>query len=225
MKNNYNSGSTSVTLQPTTIINMREHLAQSNYNLVEQIAKCIQKKYGTSYRVSINDMRSAGHQGLAEALDSFNPEQGTPFGAYARTAIHNAMHNELRRLLPVDPKTAWDNGKGFSYNTIGDDSIFNPGENQVLDLRELNEMQTWLSNWDEEEEYLYDRLRAALKRLSPTDRDLIVNRFGFNGEPMTLKQLGFKYNVSAQAVAKRERRILDQLRADLDGTPFYSRCA
>ena len=223
MKNNYhNNGSTSVTPNSTTVINMREHLANSNYKLVEQIASRNHKKYGTSYRVSINDMRSAGHQGLAEALDSFNPEKGTSFAAYARTAIHNAMHNELRRLLPVDPKTAWDNGKRFSYNTIGDDSVFNPGENQMPNLRELNEMQTWLSNWDEEEEYLYDRLRAALKRLSPTDRDLIVNRFGFNGEPMTLKQLSLKYNISVQAVAKREQRILEQLRTTLDP---YSRCA
>ena len=223
MKNNYdNQGSTSVTLQPPTIINMREQLAKSNYKLVEQIARHNHKKYGTSYRVSIDDMRSAGHQGLAEALESFNPEQGTPLGAYARTAIQNAMHNELRRLLPVDPKTAWDNGKGFSYNTIGDDSVFNSDENQAPDLRKLNEMQTWLSNWDEEEECLYDRLRAALKRLSPTDRDLIVNRFGFNGESMTLKQLSYRYNVSVQAVAKREKRILEQLRTTLDP---YSRCA
>ena len=223
MKNNYdNNGSTSVTFNSTTVINMREHLAQSNYKLVEQIARRNQRKYGTSYRVSLEDMRSAGNQGLAEALESFNPEQGTPLGAYARTAIHNAMHNELRRFLPVDPKTAWNNGKGFSYNTIGDDSIFNPGENQAPNLRELNEMQTWLSNWDEEEEYLYDRLRAALKRLSPTDRDLIVNRFGFNGESMTLKQLSYRYNVSVQAVAKREKRILEQLRTTLDP---YCRCA
>ena len=223
MKNNYhNNGSTSITPNSPTVINMREHLANSNYKLVEQMASRNHKKYGTSYRVSINDMRSAGHQGLAEALETFNPDKGNSFEAYAGSAIRNAMHNELRRLLPVDPKTAWDNGKGFSYNTIGDDSVFNPGENQMPNLRELNEMQTWLSNWDEEDEYLYDRLRAALKRLSPTDRDLIVNRFGFNGEPMTLKQLSFKYNISVQAVAKREKRILEQLRTTLDP---YSRCA
>ena len=224
MKNNYdNNGSTSVTPQPTTVINMREHLAKSNYKLVEQIARRNQRKFGTSYRVSIDDMRSAGHQGLAEALQSYNPEKGTPFGAYASSAIHNAMHNELRRHLPVDPKTAWDNGKGFSYNTLGDDSIFNPSENQAPDLRKLNEMQTWLSNWDEEEEYLYERLRTALKRLNPTDKDLISNRFGFDGKPMTLKQLSIRYNVSIQAVAKREKRILEQLRTTLDGP--YGWCA
>ena len=223
MQNNYdNNDSTSVILQPTTVINMRDHLAKSNYMLVEQLAKRNQDKFGSSYKLSLDDMRSAGNQGLAEALDSFNPEQGTPFGAYARTAIQNAMHNELRRLLPVDPKTAWNNGKGFSYNTLGDDSIFNPSENQTPDLRELNETQIWLCNWDDEEEYLYDRLRAALKCLSPTDRDLIVNRFGFNGKQMTLKQLSFKYNVSVQAVAKRERRILEQLRTIFDP---YGRCA
>ena len=223
MQNNYdNNGSTPVTTQPTTVINMREHLATSNYKLVEQLAKHNQEKFGTSYRVSIDDLRSAGNQGLAEALESFSPEQGSPFGAYARTAIKNAMHNELRRLLPIDPKTAWNNGKGFSYKTLCDDSILNPNEDKEPDLRKLNEMQTWLSNWDEEEEYLYDRLRAALKRLSPTDRDLIVNRFGFNGEPMTLRQLSHRYNVSVQAVAKRIERILGHLRTTLDP---YGRCA
>ena len=228
MRNSYTSiDSTSVTLQPSDYTSKqayRNQLAKSHLNLVARLAKYFYNKYGNSYRMSKDDFESAGLQALAEALDSFNPAMGKPFGAYAKTAIYNAMHNELHRLLPVDPKTAWGNGKDFSYGKLFDVSVFN-SDNPEFSLSILDEIYNNLNSWDEEEQELLEKLNAALGRLSLGDLNLIRAYYGYDGKPTTLQQLGERYNVSPQAVAKKKERILKQLRAYIDSDCGYRMCA
>ena len=218
MQNNYDShDSTSVTLHPTLFINERayqDRLSTSHIQLVEKLAKKVLEQFNQSYPLCLSDLISVGEEALVQASRSYDPSKGFPFGAYAKTVILNAMHNELRRLLPVDPKSAW-NDDGFCYGKHFDNSIFNFDKGMDSDFSELNEINDYFSNWNEEEQYMIDRMTLIMKRLDPKDRDLIENRFGFKGEKMTLKQLGDRYNTSVQAVSKKEKRILRQLYCEL----------
>lgn len=214
MKNNYdNNGRISATLQPSDFTNMQayqNYLATTHHSLVKPIARDIQSRFGNNYRVSLYDLISAGDEALVEASRAYNPDKGVPFGAFARMVIKHAMHKELFRLLPVNLKSSWKTDyMSFSYGKAFDDFVFNSFNVNDLDDDHSapNESFDLLSNWDEEEAYLKDRLTYCIQRLSPEDRDIVEAHFGFHSEPMTFRQLGEQRNVSLQAVNKKEKRI------------------
>ena len=226
MKNNYdNNSSNSTTLQPsdfTTKQAYQNYLASSHHSLVKTLARNIQSKFGNSYRVSLNDLISAGDEALVGASRAFNPDKGVPFGAYARTVIMRAMRKELFNLLPVDLKSSSKTDYiSFNYGKAFDDYVFNPSDSNDMedDYSAPNEGFDLLSNWDEEEAYMKERLTYCIQRLSPEDRDIVESHYGFNGEPMTFKQLGEQRRVSLQAVNKKAKRIEKTLFDSL------SRCA
>lgn len=225
MKRNHGNGSTSVTLQPSDFTNKKayqDYLVETNLQLVETLAYDVMFDFKNSYTLCLEDLISAGNESLVLVSRTFDPAKGVPFGAYARKAIKRAMCNELRRLLPVDLKSAWKTDYvSFSYGKAFDDSVFNPtdSDGSEYDHSKLNENLNWLSNWDDEEQYQQERLIESIKRLSPEDRDIVESHYGFNGEPLTFKQMGEQRNVSFQAVNKKEKRIQRILFDDL------SRCA
>ena len=230
MQNFYdNNDNTSVNLQPNAFTSnraYRDYLVDTHLELVESLARSVMFKFKNSYTLCVGDLISAGEEALVLASRSYDPAKGVAFCAYATRAIQHAMHNELRRMLPVDPKTAWNTeDKSLGYKTFFDDSILNSSENPEPDSWKLYEQGQWLNNWEEEEQYWKDCLTVALGRLDAKDRDLIEDYYGINGEAMTLNQLGEQHEVSFQAVAKKKKRVLEQLRADLDREYRYGRCA
>src|SRR4030095_5243568 len=48
--------------------------------------------------VDSEDLYSAGLVGLLNAVRNFDPQNGAPFGAYARVRIRGAIFDELRRM-------------------------------------------------------------------------------------------------------------------------------
>ena len=223
MKNSYdNNGSTSATLQPTDFLSMKayqDYLVEAHLSLVERLACNVMYNFKNSYTLCLEDLISAGEEVLVIASRTFNPAKGVPFAAYARTAIENAMRSELRRLLPVNLKSAWKTDfVSFNDSKAFDDSVFNSDESEYPSSK-LNEGLDWLTNWDDEEQYQQERLNNFIKRLSPEDRDIVESYYGFNSDPLTFKQLGEQHNVSLQAVNKKEKRIRRILFDDL------SRCA
>lgn len=230
MQNYYdNNGNISVTLQPNAFTSnraYRDHLVATHLKLVEKLAQSVMSNFRNSYTLCVSDLVSAGEEALVLASRTFDPIKGVAFGAYATKAIQHAMHNELRRLLPVDLKTAWNTkDKSFSYRTFFDDSVFNSEEDREPDLWKLDEQNYRHGNWEEEEQYRQEGLKLALGCLNPQDRSLIENHYGFNGDALTFAQLGEQHNVSFQAVAKKTKRVLNQLRADLDSEYCYGKCA
>ncbi|WP_193509564.1 sigma-70 family RNA polymerase sigma factor [Cryobacterium sp. BB736] len=65
-----------------------ENLPLVGYLVSELVAKAT--------HLSRDDLASAGALGLISAADSFNPELGVPFGAYARQRVLGAFADELR---------------------------------------------------------------------------------------------------------------------------------
>jgi RNA polymerase sigma factor for flagellar operon FliA len=76
-------------------------------DLVDSIAHKLKLRLPS--HVSIDDLRSAGQEGLWKALHSFAPEKGIPFRAYATTRIRGAMLDELRKMdeLSRNQRAQW----------------------------------------------------------------------------------------------------------------------
>lgn len=55
-------------------------------------------------------------------------------------------------------------------------------------------------------------VQQLLSKLSPTERDVIRLRYGFEGAPLSLRKVGARFNRSHEWVAKVERAAIAQLR-------------
>jgi RNA polymerase sigma factor for flagellar operon FliA len=51
-------------------------------------------------RQPVDELRSAGYEGLVQAAQRYDPAEGTPFVAFAQTRIRGAMIDAVRRLRP-----------------------------------------------------------------------------------------------------------------------------
>ncbi len=61
----------------------------------------------------------------------------------------------------------------------------------------------------------YAALRNALDRLDPEDRELITQRYGYEGAPQTLAELGRARGLTPEAVRLRIEKIKKQLKRRL----------
>ena len=80
---------------------------ENHVGLVKSIAGRLGARLPAS--VPLDDLISAGNEGLMDAAQHFSPEMGVPFPAYATVRIRGAMRDQLRRLdwapRPVRDKT------------------------------------------------------------------------------------------------------------------------
>jgi len=210
MSNLYKAlGISPVTLQPTEFANLKsyqDYLVRTHLGLVDYLETKLMIRFPNN-RLCQGDLASAGYEALLNAARTYKPS-GKPFLPYAYSTIKNAMYAEIRDLFPVDLKSSYKSEEGFNYELVFCDSAFDSNETLGYDC-----------NADDEEQQRGERFDMALERLAPVDRNIIESHYGINCDAMTFEQLGQQYNVSLQAIGKREKRILKLLRADL------SKCA
>lgn len=72
----------------------RQEVIAENYPMVRSIACRIYQ--GLPRSVDVDDLISAGVEGLIEAVDRFDPERAVPLKTYARHRIHGAVVDALR---------------------------------------------------------------------------------------------------------------------------------
>lgn len=75
-----------------------DELARENVPLAKYLAV---EKARTARHVDLDDLMSAAMLGLARAAQSYEPERGIPFGAFARNQINWAMLDEMRAADPA----------------------------------------------------------------------------------------------------------------------------
>ncbi len=64
---------------------------------VEGLARVLARQVSS---VSVDELRSAGHEGLVQAALRYDPDSGVPFGAFAHYRIRGAMVDLVRRVTP-----------------------------------------------------------------------------------------------------------------------------
>jgi RNA polymerase sigma factor for flagellar operon FliA len=73
----------------------RERLAAENLELVERVVLALCRRFGPS--VERDDLRSFAMEGLAQAIDRWDPDRGTAFPAYARIRIVGAVYDGVQQ--------------------------------------------------------------------------------------------------------------------------------
>jgi RNA polymerase sigma factor for flagellar operon FliA len=75
----------------------QSRLVEQYYPRVAPMARSIA---ATVSHVNIDDLHSAGHEGLVEAALRFDPDAGVPFAAFAHYRVRGAMIDAARRAAP-----------------------------------------------------------------------------------------------------------------------------
>lgn len=79
----------------------RERLVLEYLWLVHHTAWTLMHRIGHQSLIEIGDLMSCGTIGLLQAIDTYNPEYGVPFAAWARLRIRAAIYEELRLIDPL----------------------------------------------------------------------------------------------------------------------------
>jgi RNA polymerase primary sigma factor len=98
-------------------------------------------------------------------------------------------------------------GKHVSY-----DAPFNSEEDNTL----LDVLQNNAPGTDSEvmEQSLHDEISRGLKVLDVRDRDIVELFFGLSGQPMSLEEIGDKYNLTRERVRQIKDKAIGRLRKD-----------
>lgn len=177
----------------------KEKLIMHNLRLVAHITK----KYQNSPE-DAEDYISIGIIGLMKAIDTFDAGRGR-LATYACRCIDN----ELLMMLRARKKSA----KEVSlYEPVGTDKEGN--EIQIYDL--CTEKDDILCTLERQE--AVEALRKAVNTvLDKRERDVIIRRYGLNGDKeQTQQEVGKVYGISRSYVSRIEKRALLKLRAVLE---------
>ncbi len=177
----------------------REVLITHNLRLVVYISKKFE-----STGIGIEDLISIGTIGLIKAVNTFNPDKNIKLATYASRCIENEILMYLRKTssqrneISIDEplNVDWDGNELLLSDIIGTDD----------EIGQHIESET-------EKQLLIEAVNA----LDHRERFIMQLRFGLLGEKeMTQKEVADIVGISQSYISRLEKRILKQLRKDLE---------
>lgn len=173
----------------------RNKLIEHNLRLVAHIVK----KFDNT-REDKDDLLSIGAFGLIKAVDTYNFNSTTKLSTYAARCIENEILMYLR-TTKRKRQTSW------LYSTIGQDKEGN--EIKLCDVIEDPQVSAVEILLNEENK---EKLREALKILSPREYNIISRRYGLkNGVVETQREIAKSLKISRSYVSRIEKRALTKL--------------
>lgn len=178
----------------------REPLIVHNLRLVVYIAK----KYETP-SAGAEDLISIGTIGLIKAVNTFSPEKNIKLATYASRCIENEIlmflrkSSQLKNEVSIDEplNTDWDGNELLLCDILGSDPD--------------------TVNRDIETELERNLVLQAVSRLKDRECLIMELRFGLNGKKEhTQKQVADKLGISQSYISRLEKKIIRQLRTDLE---------
>lgn len=175
-------------------------LIEHNLRLVVYIAKKFENT-----GVHIEDLISIGTIGLIKAVNTFRPEKNIKLATYASRCIENEILMYLRKnsnarlevSLEEPLNIDWDGNELLLSDILGSD-----GDAVVKDI---------------EAEVEHDALRNAVMGLSEREREIMILRFGLNGNrEYTQKEVADILNISQSYISRLEKKILGKLKKQLE---------
>jgi len=178
---------------------IKRALIEHNLRLVVYIAKRFDNT-----GINIEDLISIGTIGLIKAINTYKPDKNIKLATYASRCIENEILMFLRKTAPqrgevsIDEplNTDWDGNELLLSDVLGtdNDAIMRPIEDEVD--REL--------------------LRRALDKLTKREKDIIVMRFGLNGEKeKTQKEVADIMGISQSYISRLEKKIIVRLKREI----------
>lgn len=177
----------------------REKLITHNLRLVVYISKKFE-----STGIGIEDLVSIGTIGLIKAVNTFNPQKNIKLATYASRCIENEILMYLRKTasqrneISIDEplNVDWDGNELLLSDIIGTDD----------EVGQHIESET-------EKQLLIEAVNA----LDHRERFIMQMRFGLlGGKEMTQKEVADIVGISQSYISRLEKRILKQLRKDLE---------
>ena len=178
---------------------VRKLLIEHNLRLVVYIAK----KFDNT-GVGTDDLISIGTIGLIKAINTFNPDKNIKLATYASRCIENEILMYLRKNTSVKTEISideplnvdWDGNELLLSDILGTDD----------DL-----VQRRIEDRTEKE-----MLLAAMKKLSPRERDIMNMRFGLCGNSeKTQKEVANMLGISQSYISRLEKRIIAKLQKEV----------
>ena len=173
----------------------RTRLIEHNLRLVAHIIK----KHYAHVREQ-DDLISIGTVGLIKAVDTFDESKGPRLATYASRCIENEILMHLRA------------GKKTAQDVSLSEPIDTDSEGRPLTLMDvLAQEDTILEDLDRKLN-AGKLARYMAECLEPREREILVLRYGLEGEPQTQWQVAAGLHISRSYVSRLETRALGKLR-------------
>ena len=177
-------------------IEARNKLIEHNLRLVAHIVK----KYAKTQEEG-EELISIGTIGLIKGIMSYDNKKGTRLATYAARCIEN----ELLMLMRSNKKSQND----VSLNDpIGTDKE----GNQIL-LVDVMSTEEEISDIIEMKTHIKKLRENILSELDDREREIIVERYGLNGEnPLTQREIAKKLGISRSYISRIEKKAVSKLK-------------
>lgn len=170
--------------------------------------------------LAVEDLVQEGRIGALKAARTYEPGHAANFLSWAVLWIRKAMLDAL------------DSSGDITFPRDLRRQFRRDGQHPpVFSLdASVNGEETWNASWmarlaaapepmDELGQRARNALWVALGSLRPRDREVLLRRYGFRGEPETLEAIGSEWGLSRQRIAQIESRAKLRLRAALSQQP------
>ena len=179
-------------------------LVSSHLRLVVKIAMDFQRRW----MQNVLDLIQEGNVGLMRAVNKFDPDKGIKFSYYAATLAERLGVGEDQI---VEMQQRLDASDMSLDATVGDESgsatrmdflpALGPGIEESLAGMEIAEL-------------LQSKIRDILPSLSEKEAYILEHRL-LTDDPVTLREIGERYNVTRERVRQLEARLLQKLKTHL----------
>jgi RNA polymerase primary sigma factor len=202
----------------------KEKLIVSNLRFVVSIAVKYQ-----NLGLPLMDLINEGNMGLIRAVEKFDVTKGFKFISYARWWIRHfilkaifeqstSIKLPLKYATQISKREEVEDSETVQklkqiYRPVSLDQKLSEDNNSdtILDLVDGG-------NYDQPEKVVMENnlkeiISEVLFKLKPIERDVISRHFGLNGkQPLTLKEIGEKYNLTKERIRQIEHTALDKLK-------------
>lgn len=177
----------------------KQRLIERNLRLVVFIARRFENT-----GVNLEDLISIGTIGLIKAISTYRRDKNIKLATYASRCIENEILMHIRKIAPQKAEVSLDEPINMDYdgNELLLSDILGTDEDMILKPLE-----------DDVDIHL---LRQAVKELPPREREIVVMRFGLEGQQeLTQKEVAQKMGISQSYISRLEKRIMLRLRKEL----------
>jgi len=173
------------------------YLFESNIGLIKSIAK---KYYNSG--LTIEELESIGTEGLVKAINKFNyiDKPIEVFTSYIATSIENQILNEIKKNNRNIKTLSFETVIGYNKNGIElklEDIIGTDSEKLLNDF--INKMKL-------------KALKEVLRTLTLQELQIIMLRYGFEGEQKTIIEISKILGKNRHTVSIQEKKALIKIR-------------
>ena len=177
----------------------KQLLIERNLRLVVFIARRFENT-----GVNLEDLISIGTIGLIKAINTYRGDKNIKLATYASRCIENEILMHIRKISNQKTEVSLDEPINMDYD--GNELLLSDilGTDEDMILRPL------------EDDVDLTLLRQAVKELPDRERQIIVMRFGLEGQQeLTQKEVAQQMGISQSYISRLEKRIMLRLKKEI----------